>query len=236
MEEHKVLTGMLLVALVVSVVGTVITVDRLGALGGVSGLTGAATTGDQYGNLTISEVVAIKTTGDIDFGTGEFDVGEDYQFMSSYAESTENDNSENTTFPSVESIPTNRTKVENQGNVGINVTVSSTKIYGTGGNSFLCAGDAGPCGLGHSDSDPEVDFAFIALDEGSDSCNETAQRTSFAETVPYQVCDCLTAETGLNSMHVYLEMGLTRDAAGQKTSTLTYTATKADGSGVCFVA
>ncbi len=55
MEEHKLLTGMLLVALVVSIVGTVISVDRIASINGGTDLTASA-----VGTADIVEDVALE--------------------------------------------------------------------------------------------------------------------------------------------------------------------------------
>ena len=85
MEEHKLLTGMLLVALVVSVVGTVITVDWLGAVGGVGSLTGAVAAGGT-GDLNItSDITITLPDSGIDFGNGVVDAAADFAIANSIA-------------------------------------------------------------------------------------------------------------------------------------------------------
>ena len=128
MEEHKVLTGMLLVALVVSVVGTVVTVDRLGSVG-LTSITGAAT-GEQHGegNITIESVLDIALQpGEeaIDFGSGSVNSGEAWAYIESNGSGTNNAYRGNWSVDAAaETI-----EVSNIGNVAANITIASDRSW-----------------------------------------------------------------------------------------------------------
>ena len=142
MEEHKLLTRMLLVVLVVSIVGTVITVDRLGAIGGVGSLTGAVSAGGT-GDLNITTDITISLPDSaIDFGNGVVDADSD-GYARVYSEGGVNN--QNGSWENI----TDYILIRNDGNAGLNVTVQSNRRDGNNTtDSFICQNDVGGCGAG----------------------------------------------------------------------------------------
>ncbi|MAG60789.1 hypothetical protein CL619_03305 [archaeon] len=229
-EEHKVLTGMLLIALVVSVVGTVITLDRLGAVGGVNsanGLTGAAGgTGDL--NITQDITITLPDSG-IDFGNGKVDPSAGYALVSSSANTADGTWKNNTG-------DADNITVRNDGNVGVNITVQSNKQDGNHTtNSFICQSDAGGCGVGYDDGGENnaLQYAFGAVNNEAGSCTILAVGTTAftKKDVNYDFCDCLKTGSTQDEAALFLDIGIPADAQGQKSSTLTFTSTAAGGAG-----
>ena len=221
MEEHKVLTGMLLVALVVSVVGTVITVDRLGAVGGI-GITGAAGgTGDL--NITSDITITLPDSG-IDFGNGKVDPSVGYASLDSGTGSVTGGTWANTS---------DNITVRNDGNVGVNVTVKSNKEDGKDGtDSFICQGDAGGCGVGYSAGNDALEYSFTTGNKESGSCTILGGETNIdVKDTDYDFCDCLKTGSGEDEALLGLLVGIPADAQGQKSATITFTSSAAGGFG-----
>jgi hypothetical protein len=224
MEEHKVLTGMLLVALVVSVVGTVITVDRLGALGGASGLTGAvAGSGDI--NIT-SDITITLTDSSIDFGNGKVDPTAGFAVVNSQA-------GQDTTDGTWANI-TDALVVRNDGNVGVNVTIQSSRSNGNHTTiSFACENDVGGCGVGYESGGEAnaLQFNYVPSQAEASSCIASLLKGETAFTsaaTDYEVCGCLRSAADEDTVKVDLIIGIPADAQGQKSSTLTFTSVESD--------
>jgi hypothetical protein len=235
MEEHKLLTGMLLVALVVSVVGTVITIDRLGMIGvgssSGSGFTGAATGTSDIVVTTTASVTVTNSTLSLGAGT-----------VASNATFTLIDTASATGVD--DGTWVNGTKnltIENDGNVGINVTIQSNVTRGnatgadTGSYSFACSGETGgdACGGAFTNNTGvELEFAYFYLDSEDGSCTagmDTSDYQSFNNSaVEYKLCGCLSPTDSRDEGAVYLQIGIPNDAAGTKEATLTFTATQSD--------
>ncbi|MAG60492.1 hypothetical protein CL619_01775 [archaeon] len=228
MEEHKILTGMLLVALVVSVVGTVITVDRLGSVGGV-GITGAA---GGTGDLNITQDITITLPDSaIDFGNGKVDPTASFALADSAP-------GVSTVSGTWENISDNIT-VRNDGNTGINLTVSSNRKAGNDTTlSFICQGETdGECAndVTFSGLDSAVSFAYGIVNNEANSCGNDLQsvyNTIASNGVNYNVCGCLKSGNVEDEVALYLEVGIPDDAQGQKSATLTFTSSVA-GDGGC---
>ena len=226
MEEHKLLTGMLLVALVVSVVGTVITVDRLGAIGGVGSLTGAVTAGGT-GDLNITTDITITLADSvIDFGNGVVDASAGYASVNSGSGTTTDGTWANTS---------DNITVRNDGNVGVNITVQSNKKAGNDTtDSFICQNDVGGCGADYPDPGDETEYKFDTANEESDSCTILGAETSFdAKNTEYEFCDCLKTGSTEDEVMLSLLIGIPADAQGHKDSTITFTSTEAASAGQC---
>ena len=227
MEEHKLLTGMLLVALVVSVVGTVITVDRLGALGGV-GLTGAAT-GVGSGDLNITQDITISLPDSaIDFGNGIVDASAGYAQLASNAGLVASGSWANSS---------DNITIRNDGNVGVNITVQSNKQSGNDTtDSFICQGDIGGCGVDYEDGgqDTALQYLFSGANKETNACALIADSTDFTLiNTDYEFCDCLKTGSDEDEVMFSLNVGVPADAQGQKTSTITFTSTAAAAAGQC---
>ena len=220
MEEHKILTGMLLIALVVSVVGTVITVDRLGAVRGV-GLTGAA---GGTGDLNITQDITITLPDSaIDFGNGKVDPSAGFAVVDSR-------NSNTNTDGSWANLSDNIT-IRNDGNVGVNITVQSNKQSGNDTtNSFICQSDAGGCGVGYEsggDSPSQaLGYSYIMANNEANSCSTgliAALTEFYKKDTDLDACGCLKSGSGEDEITLSLEIGIPADAQGQKSSTITFT-------------
>ena len=254
MEEHKLLTGMLLAALVVSVAGAFMTLDSLSQ---VSGVTGAAT-GTGTATTTISADATISTSADnaIAFGAGSVWSGSAYAVLYSNNESAVNGDS-NISVNGTWAIkdPDNIT-LENQGNTDLNITVQSNVISGTTASSFVC-GDNGVCinlGGGAAYQSNGTDFAFrVATSEvdaiQGQSCNRfgnsssvingvyddilpahgnlTNQSWTSFQTVAeeYIACECFQHESDNDELAFYLKAGIPADAPVQTDTTATLTFT-----------
>ena len=223
MEEHKVLTGMLLVALVVSVVGTVITVDRLGSVNSAGGLTGSVGgTGDL--NITQDITISLVDKG-INMGNGKVDPGVGYASVNSNI---------GTTTGGTWANSTDEITVRNDGNVGVNVTVQSNKQNGNHStNSFICQSDDGGCGVGYDVDGEEtaLQYDFKPVNSEADSCagGFLAGQTEFTlKDTDYEFCGCMKSASGEDEIDLTLAIGITADAQGQKSSTITFTSIASD--------
>ncbi|MAG60512.1 hypothetical protein CL619_01875 [archaeon] len=225
MEEHKVLTGMLLVALVVSVVGTVITVDRLGGVNSANGLTGAAGgTGDL--NIT-SDITITLPDSAIDFGNGKVDPSAGFASVSSAGDTADG------TWANLTGNADNIT-VRNDGNVGVNITIKSNKQNGNHTtDSFICQSDAGGCGVGY-ESGGEANalmYNYVAANNEAGSC---ATGLLFGENsfnlkdTDYKLCGCLKTASTEDEVVIALKVGIPADAQGQKSATITFTSQQSD--------
>ena len=142
MDEHKLLTGMLLIALVVTVVGTLVTVDRLSVIDGGSVLTGAIS---GSANLSITEDITISLPSSlVEIGSGKVAANATFAVVDTSStvgveDGTWANSSYNITF-------------RNDGNEGVNVTVQSNVTRGNASGedgltySFACSGDTDDCG------------------------------------------------------------------------------------------
>ncbi len=220
MEEHKLLTGMLLVALVVSVVGTVITVDRLGSMSMSNTLTGALT---GEGNVTIESIMEITVTqGTINFGVGNVNSDQNFSLLNSNGTASDGGNW---------SYSAQAITILNSGNLVANVTIKSSKSNGIDQtNSYICSGDSDlTCGAnlqGPSNNQGQgASFAFYIDNDkegdgnGGRTCGQyTAMNwQQFNDTVSYQrACDCLYTSPNMNEIDMYLEVGVPADAEGVK--------------------
>ncbi len=229
MEEHKLLTGMLLVALVVSVVGTVITADRLSGLSTSSNtFTGAAIGGE--GNLTIESVVSFTMADTlIEFKNGSVAYGYTYAILES-----NNSNVFQGTWDKVNDQMT----IENDGTVPANITVGANKQAGIGANSFACDGDQGNCGIGLSGTgnpDQATSFSFKMVDTegGCDVFEQVGWKSFAAHSTPYEVCNCLQNSDPKDLISFDLQVGIPEDADGVKSSTLTFDITASERSASC---
>ena len=223
MEEHKILTGMLLVALVVSVVGTVITVDRLGSVNSASGLTGAVGgTGDL--NITQDITISLQDSA-IDMGNGKVDPSVGYAMVNSktgvVSDGTWANTSDNIT-------------VRNDGNVGVNVTVQSNKQDGNHTtDSFICQSETGACGVGY-EVDGEgtaLQYAFVPSNKEVGACGPGTLASSTPLTkkdTDYKFCGCLKSASNEDEVDLSLIVGIPADAQGQKSSTITFTSIASD--------
>ena len=238
MEEHKVLTGMLLVALVVSVVGTVVTVDRLGDLSvNKFTLTGAAT-GDGQGNITIDQTVSIDLVhAVINFGSGE--VNSTFALLQT--------NGTGLVSGGNWSINNDEFFIENDGTAKVNITLVSTKASGndqtSGANaeSYICGtGTETQCSENDNTGDvgTATSFAYLGTDDGTMGTGESSEPGScvtwdvtegdFNEialnSTQYKLCGCMNSDDSNNAIAVDLEVGVPKDApAGLKTATITFT-------------
>ena len=219
MEEHKVLTGMLLVALVVSVVGTVVTVDRLGSLNSISGgaLTGAAS---GTGELNITTDVTITLIdSSIDFGSGQVDSSASHAVLDSELGAVTAGSWANGTDFIV---------IRNDGNYGANITVQSNRQAGNHSSiSFICQNDVGGCG-GPGYPVAATQFKFESFNGEAGSCVGLAPATDFesAET-NYDFCNCLKPGDNNDEAKLSLTIGVPNNADGQKQATFTFTSSQA---------
>tara|TARA_Y100000310_G_C20680473_1_gene815613 strand:- start:2260 stop:2943 length:684 start_codon:yes stop_codon:yes gene_type:complete len=227
MEEHKVMTGMLLVALVVSVVGTVITVDRLGGVNSANGLTGAAGgTGDL--NITQDITISLPDSG-IDFKNGKVDPSAGFATVDSGGNTVDG------TWDNRSGSNGDNITVRNDGNVGVNITVQSNKQNGNHStNSFICQSDAGGCGVGYENGGENnaLKYEFTSANNEPSSCTTLGQRQFSKTLTDYGFCECLKTGSTEDEAVLNLQVGIPADAQGQKSATITFTSTAA-GDGGC---
>ncbi len=226
MEEHKLLTGMLLVALVVFVVGTVVTVDRLGSVGGV-GITGAA---GGTGDLNITQDITISLPDSaIDFGNGKVDPSAGYATVDSASDTNDG------TWANHSAGNNDNITVRNDGNVGVNLTIQSNKQNGNHStDSFICQSDAGGCGVGYDNGGETnaLKYNFGVNHNEANSCTILASVTPFTlKDTNYDLCDCLKTGSTQDEVAVFIDVGIPADAQGQKSSTITITSAAAGGVG-----
>ncbi len=171
MEEHKLLTGMLLAALVVSVAGAFMTLDQLGS----SGFTGAATgTGTSTATITADLSISVSNADNtiVAFGSGVVDSTDAYAVL--YSEPTEG--LTNTDNSSGWAAVNDNLSVQNNGNTDLNITVKSSNKSGIGDGSFVCQG-SGLCTIGGGSQtykDNGTDFAFKVASAEVDATNGQA--------------------------------------------------------------
>ncbi|MBT4605273.1 hypothetical protein HOC01_06550 [archaeon] len=204
MEEHKLLTGMLLVALVVGIGGTMIAVDHLNGLN--SGVTGAATgTGTSY--TTVAEDITISIPNStVDFGSGSVDVGSDWAVLSSSSfRGTHNGSWANIS---------DNISIQNDGNRDINVTVNASKINGSRGDAIICDPN---CPVGTSNQTNATMFEFTSDNLELNACSSGAvgQNTAFESLEEhYDICTCLQWEDHQDTLGLFLDIGVPSTAAG----------------------
>ncbi|MBT4447053.1 hypothetical protein HOA92_01290 [archaeon] len=228
MEEHKLLTGMLLVALVVSIVGTVITVDRLGALGGGtdSSFTGAIT-GSANLTITVDTTISLPSS-EVTLGSGNVAANASFATIdTSLPLSVDDGTWANQSY---------NITVRNDGNVKVNVTIQSNVTRGNGTGivpdswSFACSGTTeNTCGLGfNNESGEELEFAYKGADNEGNSCNPNHLSTEYQSfnnsLVEYPLCGCLDYASQVDEVLTYLKIGIPGDTTGLKEATITFTA------------
>lgn len=219
MEDRKMLTGMLLVALVVSVIGSIVTVDRLGNLNGV-GITGAAT-GEGSGDLNISQDLTITLTDSaIEFGEGNVDPGSTFAAL---------DSGSGLMIDGTWANNTDFIVVRNDGNIGLNVTVQSNKKSGNHPtDSFICQNDVGTCG---GDLYPQANatrYSFKAFDDEAGSCVTHGVDHFSVINTEYDFCRCLRSGDQNDQVKMSLIVGVPDNAAGDKEATITFTSSIGD--------
>ncbi len=225
MEERKILTGMLLFALVISVVGTLFTFDQLEVY--KQDFTGAAT---GQVDLNITEEISISLPNStIDFGNGVVDLNSSFAVV----DSREIYDTDGGTWANISDNIT----VRNDGNVGVNITIQSNVTRGNESDSFICQGDS-DCGSAfENNSGPQLNFAVIWADNEEGSCAENLQTNAQPFVNPtgavgstIKGCGCLKASSTEDEIAASLKIGIPDDASGEKFATLTISATTSGSS------
>jgi len=201
--SNKTVAFLLIGAIAISLIGTFVSLNRLGKMG-IPVISGAATSGAGTAQLTIASALSITLSEDdtVDFGTCTPTTG------GTWFESNATDkNGTGQGYCDGLGYPDNIT-VWNDGNEYANVTISASNVDLTGGT------------LNKS-------LMFAMMNASKPGCTRAAQRAwkNMTADYNYTVCGNLTFATDLNRIWVYFGVWAPQDStAGQRTSTLTFTA------------
>ncbi len=225
MEERKILTGMLLVALVVSVIGGIVIFDQLRTLNSLTG----AVSGQVDLNITTDISISLPGNNAIDFGQGFVDPDADAALLDAIMGQVLNGTWGNDSF---------NITIRNDGNVGINVTVESDKIRGNESDSFACQGDSICGGSLNNLTGDGLKFAAMTFENEINSCASAYLQdapTDFINPIgtpnaEVKSCGCLSSASAGDEIALGMVIGIPNDASGFKSATLTISAEESDQS------
>jgi len=206
--SNRTIAYLLLVAIFVSVAGTLLSLSKMGGIGAPL-ITGAATSGAGTAQLTVASALSIV----VEDTTVNFGECTPVGVPGTWFESNATDKGAGSPSPGFCTglqNPDNLT-IHNDGNQFANVTINASNVDITGGT------------LNKS-------LMFAMMNASKPGCVEAAQRSWYNMTAlgEYTVCGNLTFKTNYNRIWVYFGVWVPSDAtAGQRSSTLTFTAYEA---------
>ncbi|MAG60829.1 hypothetical protein CL619_03510 [archaeon] len=227
-DEHKLITTLILVSLVFSVIGTITMFDTLlgdngferAMVFGISNFFPSTLTGGVggTGDLNITQDITITLPdSSVNFGNGQVFPASSYAYLDSMG----GRGNTGGTWPNLSDNIT----VRNDGNVGLNITISSNKLTGGGVGSFMCDYDIGGCGVGLGNLSSGLIFAFEGSQNEAGSCDNGLSGTQkFLVADEYQLCGCLKSASTEDEVAITFIVGIPSDAQGFKDSVLTLTA------------
>jgi hypothetical protein len=215
--SNKTLAMFLLAAMVVSLFGTFMVLNKVGTN---LGPTGFATQGTGIVNLTVDSFLSITTNESslIEFGDCTLNESRAVNITSMRTEDT-------VTYCEDYDTPSN-ISVRNNGNVVVNVSISSDTCAPGGGNE-TCA-FLNNSALGYTENGL---FQFMTTSAGrlgyTGGCGTPVAFTTINGTHGYRACTNLAADTIANSFVADFLLRLPRGlGTGTQTATLTFTASR----------